>query len=104
RVLDAFGVPFLSIVNWEFARGKKYRYGFPTKDGGYRFNDLSRDTLTIFDEAHRGKGEDTRNAHMLIAAKRDDVPHLLLSATLAHTPREMKASGYCLEQHALFDF
>lgn len=104
RVLESFGVQPLSIVNWEFARGRSYRLGRPTKDKGYVWLDLPRNACLVFDEAHRGKGEDTLNSAMIVAAKRQEIPLLLLSATLATTPREMKASGYALGEHNLFDF
>lgn len=104
KVLEGFGVPILSIVNWETARGKSYRLGKPLKDGGYFWGPLPARACILFDEAHRGKGEGTLNSELIIAAKRQEIPHVLLTATLATVPREMKASGYSLGEHSLFDF
>lgn len=103
RTLTKFGVTPTCIVNWEYARSKGFRFGFKSKEG-YVWRGLPKNVLIIFDEAHRGKGEATLQAEMIVAARRQDIPHLLLSGTLAQNPREMRASGYSLDLHALYDF
>lgn len=50
----------------------------------------------IFDEVQRCGGGDSLNGKMLIAAKRQGLRILGLSATLASTPLHMKAIGYAL--------
>lgn len=55
----------------------------------------------IFDEVHRCSGRDSLNADMLIAAKRQKIRVLGLSATLASSPLQMRALGFLLDLHAL---
>lgn len=54
-------------------------------------------TALIFDEVHRCKAQTSLNSKLLIAAKRQEIPTLALSATAATDPTEMKAIGYLLE-------
>lgn len=58
----------------------------------------------VFDEAHFLGGIDTQQALFPIAAKRQRIPHLLLSGTLAETPLKMRSIGFCLGLHRLIDF
>lgn len=53
----------------------------------------------IFDEAHRCGGLDSLNAEMLIAARRQNIRTLMLSATAACNPLNMRAIGYSLDLH-----
>jgi len=55
----------------------------------------------IFDEVHRCGGTDSLNAEMLIAAKRQKLQVLALSATIASSPYQMRALGYLLDLHGL---
>ena len=55
----------------------------------------------IFDEVHRCGGRDSLNADLLIAAKRQGLRILGLSATLAASPLQMRALGYLLDLHGL---
>lgn len=54
----------------------------------------------VFDEVHRCSG-DSWNAEMLIAAKRQGIRTLGLSATAACNPLGMRALGYLLDLHNL---
>lgn len=54
----------------------------------------------IFDEEHRCNGLDSLNAELLIAARRQGIKTLCLSATLAQSPLQMRALGYALDFHA----
>lgn len=63
---------------------------------------LPDNVLIIFDEAHKCKGLHTQNAKMLAATKKHRV--LLCTATLAETPRDMKAIGYILNLHNHYNF
>lgn len=56
--------------------------------------------LIIFDESHRMNGLDSLNAELLIAARRQNIKTLCLSATLAQSPLHMRALGYALDFHA----
>lgn len=103
RVLAHFRIEPLFVTNWESCKSKRFAHGqfLPTKDYQWK---LGKKVLLIFDEAHKAKGEYTLNAKMVIAAKRQNLPMLLLSATIASMPREMRAMGYALGLHGLIDF
>lgn len=53
--------------------------------------------MVSFDEGHRCGALDSLNARMLIAARRQRIKTLLLSATLAASPLHMRAIGYALD-------
>ena len=55
--------------------------------------------LVIFDEDHRCKGNKSKNAEMMIAAKRAGLNILCLGATSCTNPTEMRALGYVLDLH-----
>lgn len=55
--------------------------------------------LIIFDEAHRCGGMRSLNAELLIAAKRQGIKTLCLTATPACNPLQMRALGYSLGLH-----
>ena len=55
----------------------------------------------VFDEVHRCNSVDSLNADMLIGAKRGPHRVLGLSATLAHSPIQLRALGYLLDLHNL---
>lgn len=58
---------------------------------------LSEGFMIVFDECHKIKNRDTINSKIAIAAKLQGVPILLLSATAASNPLEMKALGFILD-------
>ena len=53
--------------------------------------------VVIWDECHRLKNRDTINSQIAIAAKLQGIKIILLSATAASNPLEMKALGYILD-------
>lgn len=55
--------------------------------------------LIIFDEGHRCGGMKSLNAELLVAAKRQGIKTLFLSATPACNPLQMRALGYALGLH-----
>lgn len=69
-----------------------------------KFNFHPAIQFVIFDEVHRCSAIDSLNADMLIAAKRQGVRVLGLSATAACTPLQMRALGYVLGLHHLHNF
>ena len=69
----------------------------PVRRGEFSFSPEVK--FVIFDEAHRTGGTDSLNAEMLIACKRQQISHLLMSATLADSPLKMRAIGYSLDLH-----
>jgi hypothetical protein len=62
------------------------------------------DCLVVIDECHRAKGQNTKNCRMVMALRDCGVKALLLSATAAENPLEMKALGYVLRLHNGRDF
>ena len=64
---------------------------------------LPQGTFIIFDEAHKCAGMSTQNSKLLIEAK-DRYKVLMLSATIASSPLQMRASGYVLGMHGLGNF
>lgn len=116
-------VPFRVIVGWEEAKTQSFPY--TSKVWGFEPVEVTdektgrkvvkqkkvlesirwksgKDDLLIFDEAHRSKGYITQNARMLAAS--EGTPTLLLSATLADSPRDMWAAGSRLHLHSRSDF
>lgn len=53
--------------------------------------------VIIYDECHRLKNRDTINSQIAIASKLQGIKIILLSATAASNPLEMKALGYILD-------
>ena len=60
-------------------------------------------SLIIFDEAHKCSGVATKNAKILIESK-DRHTVLMLSATIASSPVQMRAVGWLLGAHMLGNF
>jgi len=69
-----------------------------------RFNFHPGIEFLIMDEVHRCGAMDSLNADMLIAAKRQGIRILGLSATAACGPLQMRALGFALGLHNLADF
>lgn len=67
--------------------------------GDFRFSPAIR--LIVFDECHRCSGLHSLNSEMLIAARRQGIKILGLSATAACSPLQMRALGYVLDLHTL---
>jgi superfamily II DNA or RNA helicase len=116
------GVKFRCVVGWEEAKTVGFPYTAITwglekeivKDGAGRsvyktkkvFENIKwkagREELLIFDEAHRAKGRKTQNAQLM--AQSHGIPTLMLSATIADSPRDMWACGSRLNLHNRHDF
>jgi len=73
----------------------------PHKYGKFKFNPAIK--LLIFDEIHRAAG-DSLNADMVIGARQSGIPTLGLTATLAHSPLQLRATGYLAGLHQLGNF
>ncbi len=69
----------------------------PARYGQFVFD--SRIGLVIFDESQRFNGLDSLNCELALAAKRQKIKTLCLSATPASTPIQMRALGYLLDLH-----
>jgi hypothetical protein len=71
----------------------------PHNLGKFYWNDEIK--FLVFDEVHRHGAMDSQNADMLIAAKRQGIRTLAMSATAADSPLGLRALGYILGLHGL---
>lgn len=102
RFFVGFGVRSHSLVSYEAVKAGNTGFG-RFESGKFRWS-LSAKTLVIFDEVGRCKGRSTQNAEVLIAAKQQGFRILMLSATAASNPLEMRAFGFALGLHELHNF
>jgi superfamily II DNA or RNA helicase len=94
------GVEPFAIINYEKARTGKQEWCIKTPQG-FKFL-LPPGTMLIYDEVHVCKGFYTQNAKLLIASYQR--PTLMLSATACEHPGDMRALGFVLRLHRMFDF
>jgi superfamily II DNA or RNA helicase len=95
RTASAQGIG-VSPINYEMVRTGRTDFGIWK---GERFRWHPGIQFLVFDEAHRCKGHLTKNSELLKAARRQRIPTLALSATLADNPLELDALGYLLRFH-----
>lgn len=88
------------VINYEKLRTGKTAFG---KWRNKQWVWTIPSSLIIFDEAHKCSGVSTQNAKMLIEAK-DRHAVLMLSATIASNPMQMRAAGWLLGAHMLGNF
>ena len=88
------------VINYEMLRTGNTPFG--SWSGKLWDWHLPEDSLVIWDECQKLQGMNTQNAQMGWSAKH--YYNLLLSATAAEDPTEMKASGYLLSLHDLKGF
>lgn len=100
------GVRTFGIINWEMARTGKTKFGKWEDEKGSDFiwKDLGSKSCLIFDEVHKARSSKSQNAELVIAAKKQSIAALALSATAAQSPLEMRALGYLLSLHELNNF
>jgi superfamily II DNA or RNA helicase len=100
RAAAAVGAPAASISNYEQHKLGHTRMGeWEIRNRRWRWT-VTRPTLLVFDEAHYCKTRTSQNAKLLVAAKRQGIPTLIMSATLAQDPTDLFAAGYLLGLHA----
>lgn len=102
RVLELFGVKPLFVENYErMSRGNTgWGKWLTTKKANFVWSgQLTDETLLIWDEVHKAKTSKSQNAKMLRDAHRAGFSNLLLSATAAETPLDMKVIGHVLGLH-----
>jgi hypothetical protein len=75
---------------------KPWRYG--------QFHFAREVRLIIFDEGHRCGALDSLNSDMMISAKRDGIPTLVITATAACSPLQLRALGFVLGLHSMTDY
>lgn len=98
-MLREFRVDTLFVLNPEKLQTGSTPY---LKKVGSKFEWVHRRALLIFDEGHQYGGNGTLNARMLAAA--EGIPTLVLSATIAESPLQLRALGYRLGLHNDRDF
>lgn len=86
-----------AVINWEKLRTGKTPF-VSRRGKGFNWK-MDEDMLIIFDECHMAKGRGTLNSKMVVAAKDQGIPMLLLSATPFQNPLEAQALGYALGLH-----
>jgi SNF2 family DNA or RNA helicase len=76
------------------------------KDDNHTFYNIKfpKDALVIVDEVHKCKGWNSKNSDFLIACKTQGYKLLVLSATAATNPLEMKSFGFATLLHTLGNF
>lgn len=101
----------VSPLNWDMIRTGRTPFGTweksPTKRVGVQQEDRSWQIFKwnsnikflIFDEVHRAMSYESKNSELVRAARRQRIPALALSATLADSPLELDATGYLLGLH-----
>ena len=108
KVLSHFGIKAHCLINYEkLIRGNTEHLSF--KDGkdnsasDYTIN-FPKNSLVILDEVHKCKSATSKNSDFLIKLKMDGYKSLLLSATAATNPLEMKAFGFATTLHNLTSY
>jgi len=96
------GIEPTFILNYEKLRAGSTPYGDFVGGAWVWSSPVVYDQLFIWDEVHKCKGPNSLNGKMLIASR----PYytLMLSATFASNPLDMKATGYVLGLHKYADF
>lgn len=101
RMGEALGVEF-DIINWEMVRTGRTPY-CAFDDDLNSFKWAPEVHFLVFDEIHRAGGTESWNAELVIAAKRQRIYTIGLSATLGDDPTKFRAIGYLLGLHTLHD-
>jgi len=107
RVLDSFGLADTHfVINYEqLTSASKYAgsgdLGKWNTRGATKlwiWNPKLVDQIdVIFDEAHRCNGQGSKTGELLIGARKQEIPHLLLTATPPDSPLKMQALGISLD-------
>jgi hypothetical protein len=80
-----------------------FKDGKDTGPSDYTIN-FPKNSLVILDEVHKCKSATSKNSDFLIKLKMDGYKSLLLSATAATNPLEMKAFGFATTLHNLVSY
>jgi hypothetical protein len=108
KVLSYFGIKAHCLINYEkLIRGNtehlSFKDGKDTGPSDYTIN-FPKNSLVILDEVHKCKSATSKNSDFLIKLKMDGYKSLLLSATAATNPLEMKAFGFATTLHNLVSY
>lgn len=108
KVLAEFGIKAHVVINYEkLTRGNTEHLSF--KNGNDNTPDdyqikFPANALVIIDECHKCKGWNSKNSDFLIALKNNNYKLLMLSATSATNPLEMKSFGFATTLHNLVNY
>jgi hypothetical protein len=108
KVLSYFGIKAHCLINYEkLIRGNtehlSFKDGKDTGPSDYTIN-FPKNSLVILDEVHKCKSATSKNSDFLIKLKMDGYKSLLLSASAATNPLEMKAFGFATTLHNLTSY
>lgn len=98
KAFEEQGLPIPEVINYEKLRTGKHPIVSKKHKKVFTWN-LPTPYLIIWDEAHKCKGETSVNAALLMTAKEQGHHCLMLSATAAKNPSDLRAIGYCLGLH-----
>jgi superfamily II DNA or RNA helicase len=102
RVLARMGTS-ATVLNYEMLRTGRTPCGswLPLRGNQKhaKFQWHSQIQLLVLDEFHRCKAEQSQNSRMAQAARDCNIPTLVLSATIADSPLDMKALAYLARWH-----
>ena len=107
-VLSYFGIKAHLVINYEkLIRGNTEHLSFKNNRDDVPDNyiiNFPKNSLVILDEVHKCKSSTSKNSDFLIKLKMDGYKTLLLSATTATNPLEMKAFGFATTLHNLVNY
>ena len=101
RAAHLMGVEIFTF-GWEWMKTGKTPFGYWEMKGKKKVKfkwTVPDDMDIVFDEAQRSASISTQNAELVISAKNQEYPMILLSATIANDPTKMRATGYALGLH-----
>lgn len=104
RAMEACGVKPLFVTNYEQVKLDRFEYGrWAVRNRVYEWK-LPKDAILIPDEAHRFADRTTQTAKVAVAAARQEIQTLPMSATIAQSPLDMYALGLLLGLHKGADY
>ena len=95
RACRDLGVKPLWINTYDKARRGNIP-GISRRGHTYAFSEFPPNTLLLFDEVQRCQGARTKQGRLLIDAHRHGIPKLMMSATPADSPLQMRGIGYAM--------
>ncbi len=100
QAAEATGAPLRIVSNYEQHKlGNTGTGSWAVKNRVWRW-EIPKPSLLVIDEAHVCKNRTSQNAKLVIAAKRQGIPTMVMSATLAQDPTDLYATGYLLGLHS----
>jgi superfamily II DNA or RNA helicase len=87
KITEHHRIGHTDMGRWE-VWGRRWRWTFP------------RPTLLVLDEADTCKDRHSHNSKLMVAARRQGIPTLAMSATIGQDPTDFFAAGYLLGLHA----